>query len=326
MTTLKDVAKSLNISAMTVSRAINDPKRVNKDLLVKIYEEMERLNYRPNQAARALVNQKTGIIQVVIYNKLSGTDIYFVYLISSIIDYLSKNNYSAIIKHGYDKFYNCDGMIVIGLSQGDDIEMFKKIDIPTVLFGKTEQNVDYVDINNHQGTYLATNYLIQNKYKNIAFIAIDEDEPFCQERIDGYIKALKDNKIVIKKEMIFCTNNTIEAGQNVFNDMWKYKPDAVVCSTDLIGLGIIEGAKRNNIRIPQELAIIGFDGVYLNQVSIPRLTTIRQPIYELGEKLASTLISRIKNPDLEQQTSILDLTLQKEDTVLEIDTKEGNLL
>ncbi|ONI45585.1 hypothetical protein AN640_04420 [Candidatus Epulonipiscium fishelsonii] len=232
---------------------------MNKDLLVKIYEEMERLNYRPNPAARALVNHKTGIIQVVIYNKLSAKDIYFICLMSSVIEYLSKNNYSIIVKHGYDKFSNCDGMIIMGLSQGDDIAMFKKIDIPTVLFGKTEQNVDYVDINNSQGMYLATNYLIQNKYKNIAFVTIDDNEPFCKERLNGYFKALKYNKIPIKKEKVFLTNNSIEGGQSIFNKILECAPDAIVCSTDLIALGIIEGAKRKDINIPKDLAVIGFD-------------------------------------------------------------------
>lgn len=319
MATLKDIAKKLNISAMTVSRAINNPEKVNKELLEKIYEQMEQMEYKPNQAARSLASNKTGVIHVVIPELLGSTDPYFMTLLAGIADYLSNNYYSLMVGTDFDRLYKCDGMIIMGLNQGEDTTVLTDLNLPCVLFGKTNLSIDYVDVNNRQGMYLATKHLIEQGHTDIAFVAIKHYEFFSKERLEGYKDALAEHNIEIKDELIFYTDNNIKSGKDIGDWILSTsKVSAILCSSDILAVGVMEAAKELNINIPNDISLMGFDGIYVNKLVIPHLTTIVQPVYELGIKLAETILNRINNIGIDQQVSIYDLTIELGETTRKI--------
>ncbi|MFA9397585.1 MAG: LacI family DNA-binding transcriptional regulator [Clostridiaceae bacterium] len=315
MATLKDIAKILNISTMTVSRAINYPDLVADDLRKEIFNVIEELDYKPNQAARSLVSKKTGVIQIVISKYLNSIDPYFMTLLAGIADYLSDNFYALTVRRDNDLVYKCDGMIVMGLKKGEDKLLNEEVDIPCVIFGKTEYDIDCIDINNRKGMYDATKYLIDLGHKDIAFVKINEYEDFSTERFEGYVEALKDNNLQVKDEYIFNSENNIYAGEQIGDKIFKTtKVSAIICSSDLLAIGVITSAKNLNIDIPKDISIIGFDGVYLNKMVIPHLTTVVQPVYDIGKNLAEVLLNRINNNDLPKSEIVYELELLDGDT------------
>lgn len=309
MATLKDIAHQLNISTMTVSRALNTPHLVKEELRQQIQEVAKELDYKPNQAAKSLVSNKTGIIQVSISRNLDSTDPYFMTLLAGIADYLSEKFYSIIVRRDYEMINKCDGLIMMGLSKGEDKEFYETLTVPTVLFGKTDYPIDYIDINNVQGVRDITNYLISLGHRHIGFVGMEYDEEFTKERLDGYLLSLKENHIPIRSEYIInAKNHHINAAKDVCQSLFENEEmTAIVCATDILALGIMEGVKEQGYNIPNDYSIVGFDGLYVNRLAVPHLTTVVQPLYEIGRDLGRVLLERIANEQKEKEEKIYDL-------------------
>lgn len=308
MATLKDIAEQAGVSMMTVSRALNNPNQVGEELRNKIIKTANRLNYVPHHGARSMASNKTGVIKVV--TGLKTTNYYFIMLFAGIADYLSKNDYALILENEHKINYKCDGVIVMSLHTAEAKKFLDSLNMPFVLFGKSEEAVDCVDINNDKGSYLATKHLIKLGHKKIGYLGIESQELFAAERLQGHFRALK--KYGLDDCMVCVENcdNTKEAGKTAAMHLLKnHDITAVACASDLLAMSMLEVAKGINKKVPDDLSVVGFDGVLLNEITEPKLTTIAQPVYEIGAKLAEILINRINYPEASDKKLVIDPVL-----------------
>ncbi|AVK61633.1 LacI family transcriptional regulator [Lactobacillus sp. CBA3605] len=292
MTTLTDVAKRANVSKMTVSRVINHPEQVRDELKRSVFSAMQALNYRPNVAAKALVNNRTQIIKLFILEDMDTTEPYYMKLLAGISKELGKEQYSLqlVTEHNFD-IGGCDGYIVTGMRHSD-YEWLQRLERPVVLFGENRLEFDYCDTDNTLGTKMATEYAIKQGYTQIEFIGINVKEPFEYSREAGYLISMQKHQLTTSIQRF--SNHSHLAMEYIQQQAQRLQVNTCyICASDRLAFGIEKGLTRFNAKIPTDFGIIGFDGVFLNQVATPKLTTIQQPVFELGVQCAQMLLTKI---------------------------------
>lgn len=291
MATINDVAKHAKVSKMTVSRVINHPEQVTEDLRERVHHSMKELNYKPNYAARAIASSKTGIIQFIVKEKIDTTDPYFIQLLAGISEGLSEKYYSLLMLTQDSNYRGrCDGIIYTGMNADD----LSKLDLetPCIIFGENEQGFDFVDVNNEAGTALSTQHLIDQGYEKIAMFTMDWDVRFAQQRKSGYLQTMERSHLAA--QVFGLDNDTEKAEAEAMELLKQHSFEAIVCGSDAIAVGVTRAARKLGIKIPEQLAVIGFDGVFLDQIANPKITTIKQPIHDMGKTLATELIEKIE--------------------------------
>lgn len=294
MTTLNDVAKRANVSKMTVSRVINHPEQVTDELKELVFKAMQELDYRPNIAAKALVNNRSQVIKLFILEKIDTTEPYYMNLLMGIAKSLDQKFYSLqlVTKNGYD-IGSCDGYIITGV-RDSDFEWISRLEKPVVLFGENKYGFDFVDSDNCFGTKMTTSYALERGYDEVIFIGIDVDEPFENSREQGYLDAMEecgktpemyhfDNRSGLTEQFIQSNWQTFQARNICF-----------VCASDRMAIGIERALLQYGGNIPEQFGVIGFDGVFLDQISSPKLTTAKQDIIKMGEVCGELLIKKIE--------------------------------
>lgn len=292
MATLSDVAKKANVSKMTVSRVINHPEQVTDELKDLVFKAMQELNYVPNIAAKALVKNRFQIIKLYILEEIDVTEPYFVYLLLGISQALGKGGYSLqVVTSELVDIGNCDGYIITGAKNGD-FSWIKNLDKPVVMFGENSHQLDFVDSDNHYGTVTSTKYAIDCGYEHIIYIGIDVNEDFELTRELGYEETMKKYQ---KEPRIFRLSNHSTDAERFISNSWSTfeKNTCFICSSDRLGIGIERGILKNGGEIPEEFGVIGFDGVFLDRVSSPKLTTMKQSVYEMGEVCGEMMMKKI---------------------------------
>ncbi|MCT7693959.1 MAG: LacI family transcriptional regulator, partial [Lactobacillus iners] len=192
MVTLSDVAKEANVSKMTVSRVINHPEQVTKELRSLVEKAMKTLHYSPNSAARALAKNRTNVVKFIILENIDTTEPYYMNLLFGITQGLNRHQYALQLLTSVDEITkgNADGYIITG-ARSSDSEWLDKLDKPFVLFGENRYGYDYVDTDNKIGEQIATQYALNKNYQSIIFIGINEKEAFEYSREAGYINTLQ---------------------------------------------------------------------------------------------------------------------------------------
>ncbi|MGL5042144.1 MAG: LacI family DNA-binding transcriptional regulator [Culicoidibacterales bacterium] len=295
MPTLADVAKKANVSKMTVSRAINHPEKVTTELRLLVEEAMAEIGYKPNYIAKSLVTNRTRIVRFIVAENTDTTEPYFMNLLAGISKGLSQKYYSMQVV--YDNNWDLgkvDGLIYTG-AKNAVLDSIQKIDIPCIVFGENDRGFDFVDVDNYQGISKITRYLITKGATEIFYFGLDRDELFAVNREKGY----KETMIASGLEpRILQMENTIEDAKTWISKIIKTTkcPFAVVCATDCLGLGAVMGIKDTGRIVGKEILVTGFDGVFLDQVSSPKLTTMKQPLVEMGMRLAQIMIEKIETP------------------------------
>ncbi|WP_414838499.1 LacI family DNA-binding transcriptional regulator [Carnobacterium sp. TMP28] len=305
MTTLNDVAKEANVSKMTVSRVINHPEQVTDELKELVFKAMEELNYRPNVAAKALVNNRTQIIKLFILEEMDTTEPYYMNLLTGIAQELDARHYSLqlVTKNNFD-IGTCDGYIMCGVRE-KDYDWISGATKPVVLFGENRHGYDFVDSNNKAGISLATQYAVDSKYQNIIFIGIDIDELFELSRESGYLQIMAENKM---DAQIFRFGNHSRQAAKFIKDKWSdFSPNTIfVCSSDRLALGIQRGIIEMGGDIPNDFGIIGHDGIFLDQIAFPQLTTVKQAVSEMGAACAKMLLNKINQEGVSQGSILFE--------------------
>ena len=293
MVTLADVARKANVSKMTVSRVINHPEKVTDELKELVFSAMNELNYTPNVAAKALANNRTQVIKMVILEEMDTTEPYYMNLLMGISKELDKNQYSLqlVTENSFD-IGQSDGYIITGM-RDKDYEWIGQIDKPVVLFGENRYGHDFVDTDNMQGTTLSTQHAIERGYERLVFIGIDVKETFEFSREAGYIntmqKAQRIPEIYRFDNRSRYTTAFIEENFATFE-----KNTCFICSSDRLALGIERGLLHKGASIPQDYGVVGYDGVFLDQIAYPQLTTIKQPVIEMGKSCAKMLLNKLE--------------------------------
>ncbi|WP_407392224.1 LacI family DNA-binding transcriptional regulator [Carnobacterium jeotgali] len=299
MSTLNDVAKKANVSKMTVSRVINHPEQVTDELKELVFRAMEELSYRPNVAAKALVNNRTQIIKLFILEEMDTTEPYYMNLLMGIAQELDSRHYSLqlVTKNSFD-IGSCDGYIICGMRESD-YGWISGATKPVVLFGENRHGYDFVDSDNKEGVAKATQYGIDAGYENIIFIGIDVKEPFEYSRESGYITTLQKNK---REPEIHRFENRSRYAAEFIEENWKIiKPNTLfICSSDRLAIGIQRGIVNMGGNIPSDFGVIGYDGVFLDQIAFPQLTTVKQPVIKMGEACAKMVLNKIEQKNASQ--------------------------
>ncbi len=309
MATLNDVAKKANVSKMTVSRVINHPEQVTDELKKLVYEAMQELNYRPNAAAKALANNRTQIIKLLILEEMDTTEPYYMFLLTGIANELDKYSYSLqLLTHNNVQIGDSDGFIVCGTRKEDE-ELIKSLDKPTVLFGQNDMGVDYIDSNNEESMAKATKFAIEQGYEKIVYIGIDVDEPFAHSREKGYASVMAEHG---RETCIYKLENRSRYSAAFIRDNWEKFPENTLflCASDRLGLGVIREIKEHGGKIPEDYGVIGHDGVFLDQIAYPNLTTLKQSITEMGAACARMVLKKVNEGGRAQGNQLFETELK----------------
>lgn len=300
MITMSDVAKKANVSKMTVSRVINHPEQVTEELRELVETAMAQLDYRPNSAAKALAYNRTNVVKVVILEDVNITEPYYMSLLFGIAKGLDKQEYALQLVTDRESLQNGhpDGYIITG-ARNDDSELLGSLQAPVVVFGENRSGFDFIDTDNKDGIKMATEFAIAKNYQSIIFIGIDMKEPFEYSREAGYINTMQQHQMIPR---IHRMANHSHLSQTFINEHWREfaRNTIFICASDRLAVGVVRAILHNNGNIPVDFGVIGFDGVFLDQVSNPQLSTIRQPVQRLGELLARMVLQKIAQSGAQQ--------------------------
>lgn len=313
MATLKDVAKAANVSMITVSRVINTPDKVKLATRQKTEKAMAALQYVPNVAAKNLVAKRAGVIDVYIPDSIDLSNPFVMHFIAGISETLSKHMYSFLILRNREKEHTCDGYVVTGLLKHEITEFYqyaKERSRPVTLFGHTDiPEVDCIDVDNIAGAKMATEYLINMGHKKIVMINIDENKDYTEDRFEGYQTALQDHGIPLSTDSVVYAANDVNAGYMAAKDLMNSQDfTAIFCATDTIALGASRAAAELGRKVPDDISIVGFDGLGHQLLTSPHITTVQQPIFEIGKMLAQALLNRI-NGEKNKTSKLVEPTL-----------------
>ncbi len=325
--TIKDIAKALNLSTSTVSRALRGSYEISEETKNNVLEYAKKINYRPNPIALSLKERRTrsiGIIVSEIANNffsqaINGmehiaNDKGYQVIITQMHESVDKEN--AAIQHLASR--GVDGLIISLSSETTDISLLKDFSnrgLPIVLFDRVtdEINTHKVILNNSKAAFDATENLIKNGYKSIAHFTSSPHLSNTQERLQGYKEALEKYHIEYNENLVYyckhgggMDNTEVEVGLNSLLKQ-KKKPDAILTGSDRITTSCLSNLIKLNIKVPNEIAVVGFTNTNLADLFYPPLSTIRQPAYEMGKAAIEMLISLIesKRPVTEFETKIL---------------------
>jgi DNA-binding LacI/PurR family transcriptional regulator len=314
MVTLSDVAKEANVSKMTVSRVINHPEQVTQELRKLVEQAMTTLDYHPNYIAQALVNNRTNVVKFVTLENIDTTEPYYMTLLFGFARGLAKKQYAFQLVTDPSKIEqgNADGYLITG-ARSKDYEYFDKLDKPFVLFGENHRGYDFVDNDNQLGEKKATKYALSRLYKHLIFIGNDVKEPFEYSREAGYINTLQQNQMI--PQIYRVSNHSHEAQKVIKEHFNSFKKDTCfICASDRIAVGVVRQLLKEGTKLPADFGVIGYDGVFLNQVSNPQLTTVKQPILKMGEFLADMLLQKIEQSGSPQGEIMLEPSLVRRGT------------
>lgn len=306
--TIKDVAKRSGVSVATVSRILNGLEGYTEETKNRVLAVVEELGYQRNAIARGLVTKSTNTIGVLMPSILT---LVYAEIIKAIEDVAHKNNYSVFlcntgINGGRTLDYirvlgerQVDGIIVASLTPKDEYyKAIMDLNKPTMLVSTMsyKYQIPYVKVDDKQAAYAATQYLIEKGHKKIAMIAGIEEDPIAGlPRINGYIEALKDYGIVVEEGLIKYGDFSYNSGKRAMEDLLEEKKDftAVFAASDDMAVGALSSAYKKGIRVPEDMSIIGYDNTQIAEMSIPALTVVAQPLYNMGKRAAENLFNVI---------------------------------
>lgn len=331
MVTISEIAQKAQVSRTIVSRVINNRPGVSEETRNKILAIMKESNYTPNALARSLAMQKTQTIGVVMDNLC---DSYFFKLIAGLQDAGEALNYNIIFCSGRNKAElnqryvefltqgRTDGVIAYG-SYHQDQELFDRLESRSCNFVLIEGNIPSRKINNvvldnFKGAYTATEHLIQMGYRNICHFTGDMNYKVSLDRFNGFIKALQDHSIPIGTSNIIYADFFEESGYTQMNKMIEENnvPDAIFFGADKTAYGAMRAMFEHGMHPPEDIAIIGFDDDTPETTSIlfPGLSTIRQPLYEMGAASVELLVKAINTPGMEPEIKVFNPELVLRET------------
>lgn len=334
---LSDIAAVLGVSVTTVSKALKGYPDISTTTKEKVYNMAESMGYRPNANAVNLRTNETKTLGVIIPTMVHH---FFSSILNGILDEAEKRGYLVIILQSNEKYElekkqielllqkRVDGILMSLSNETDDFSHLNnaiKKKTPLILFDKIAKTVNCskVVINDRKAAYEATSFLINKGYKKIAHFRGGLNPQNSIDRFLGYKKALEDNKIIFDPSLIYvCDNNEdFEDGYNNAEKMLKEHTDvdAIFAITDLVAIGVIKYFNEIGIKIPGQIAVFGFSNWFMSTVISPKLTTIDQPGYLIGQKSASLLIeeiNQIKNKLLvkHQTVELPTIIIEREST------------
>jgi LacI family transcriptional regulator len=325
--TLEDIAKKAGVSRSTVSRVVNNHPNISKKVRTRVMKIIEETGYRPNAAARALVSQRSLTIGLVLPHTVSAlfADPYYPLLIKGIskacnqLEYMlalflasSKEDEKLIFTRIQDRGL-LDGVLVQSGHHGNlqIIDQLVQSQTPVVVIGRPfePEKVSYVDVDNVNAAYNAILHLLRLGYQRIATITGPLESTAGMDRLDGYRKAFAAFDREVDPGLIMEGDFTEQGGYNSMRALLAKNPDAVFAASDVTAIGAIRLLQEKGLEVPKDIAIIGFDDIPIPTLSSIQLTTVRQPVEELGVAAVELLIDLIENGVNPPRHKIMDSEL-----------------
>lgn len=303
--TLKELSKITGYSPKTISRVINSPELVKEETRLIIQKAIDKYNYQPNRMAQALVQNHYNNIYLYMPEDLESTHPFVSQLVSGIVETLGEAGFGLLLRRTWYQNEPSDAIILVGLTIDDDKrlkELSKKK--PVILFGHSEIDVSWFDVNNYLGSYMMTEEVIKRGFKNISYIAINEPKRFVNDRIRGHLAAIEDSPDKNIVNNMYKTSNLEVNGYELALKILKEKPETevIVCASDYLAIGVLRAANKLNIKVPEQLSITGFDGLGFENLTYPSITTIRQPIHEIGKELGKQALNMVNKKQTDKIT------------------------
>ncbi|WP_299670413.1 LacI family DNA-binding transcriptional regulator [uncultured Polaribacter sp.] len=310
--TLKDLAKDLNLSPSTISRALGNHPAISDATKKRVQKKADTLGFTPNSIASSFRMKKTRSLGIIV----PRIDIHFHSLvISGIEDYAYKNNYNVTIFQSKNSLKRekeitkilqtrmVDGVIgclSIETKSCDHFKKFDKLGVPLVFYDRvpTDFDANKIVINDFESAYTATKHLIKSGCKRIGHIAGNQTTTIFNARLEGYKAALKKYKLPIDEALIMHTNNlSYDEGVNCAKKYLALPelPDGIFCANDYTAVSVIQVFRKGGINIPQQVAIVGFSNYPISRIIEPNLTTINDRAFQMGEASTKLLIRKIED-------------------------------
>lgn len=307
--TIKDIARIVNVSTATVSRVLNGAGGYNEETQKKIMDIANELGYRRNEMARSLVKNSSNIIGVIMPDVAT---IFYGDIVNGIESIAHTNGYSVILSHSGingERIEECvnlmaerkvDGLIIVSVELSEQATLLNSLGIPLILIctDTPDKSVPFIKVNDYEASYSATQYLIDNGHKKIGLAGVNPNDRVAGiPRIEGYKKALEDNRIEFDFNKVKYGDFSFYSGKEAMASFLKeqIKLSAVFCVSDDVALGIISEAFDHGLIVPNDLSVIGYDNTRMAEMSIPPLTSIEQPFFEMGEEGCKRVIESIQS-------------------------------
>ena len=304
--TIKDVATRANVSVATVSRVVNNLDGYSDETKEKVLEAIKELGYQRNAIARGLVTKTTKTIGVLIpivsaylyaeilngIEEKANENSYGIFLCNTGVNGVRAINYIKMLGER-----QVDAIIVVSLTINDEYyNLLNSLKIPYILVSTLsyKYKIPYIKVDDQQAAYTATQFLIEKGHTKIALISGGKEDKISGiTRVNGYRNALQDYDININENIIKYGDFTYNSGIMCMEDLLQEKEDftAVFATSDEMALGALSVMHRNKIEVPEKISIIGYDNTLIAQMSNPPLTTVAQPLYEMGVKAFAKILS-----------------------------------
>lgn len=325
--TLKDIARETGYSITTVSRALNNYDDVSAETKAHIRDTADRLGYYPNVTAQHLRQRRTDTLGFIIpTTRRHFSDPFFIEFLTGVGDEASDQSYDLLVSTQspgpgeidvYRRFVRgkrVDGLVIVRTRRQDPrIEYLLEQEFPFVAFGRTETSHAFlfVDEDGRAGMAQATQHLIDQGHRRIGFIAADRRLMFARERLRGYIETHEENGIPVDESLIVEGDLSQRSGRRTARHLLDLPdpPTAIMAANDLMALGAMAAAQARGLAVGNDLAVTGFDDIPLAEHYHPPLTTVRQPIHEIGQMVCEMLIRTLQGQPLEDPRVLLQPTL-----------------
>jgi LacI family transcriptional regulator len=309
--TIKDVANIANVSISTVSRVINNKSIISENTRKKILKVIKEINYEPNYIARSLSKNKTNTIGIILEDIINP---FFSEIAKGIEKTLQKNSYIMLLTDSEFDAENelqitktllrnrVDGIIIAPINnQSESLKLLQKMNIPFFAINcrAMVENFNWISSNNLKGGYIATQYLIKLGHKRIMYIRGADDQP-SKDKYLGFKKAVLENKLNFADQIILNEKAKNEKdGRKIMKKFLEKRnpgeiPTAIFATNDDVALGVLEVLAIKNIKVPEDISLIGYDDIKISGYNNISLTTIRQEKFKMGYIAAQELLSKIE--------------------------------
>ena len=321
--TMKDVALKAKVSTATVSRALMNPDKVSQATRNRVEKAAREVGYLPQPMGRNVKRNESRTILVIVPDIC---DPFFSEIIRGIEVTAANHGYLVLIgdcahQNQQEKTFidliitkQIDGMLLLGSRLPFDASIEEQRNLPPMVMANEfapELELPTVHIDSLTAAFDAVNYLYEQGHKRIGCIAGPEEMPLCHYRLQGYVQALRRCGIMVDPQYIARGDFTFEAGSKAMQQLLDLPqpPTAVFCHSDVMALGALSQAKRQGLKVPEDLSIIGFDNIDLTQFCDPPLTTIAQPRYEIGREAMLLLLDQMQGQHVGSGSRLMDCEL-----------------
>lgn len=333
--TMKEIAKKLNVSVSTVSRALKDSPELHPDTKKRIREMAKSMNYQPNLLAQSLRISRSKVLGVIVPELESH---FFSSNISGIQDTAYKRGYNVMICQSNESYVQeisnirvlvasqVDGLLISLSRETTNYQHLQDLynrEIPFIMFDRVTEEipVSRVTVDDENGAYQVTHHLLEQGCRKIAFISGPQDLYISKKRKEGYLKALAEYGISEKESRIYVSDLNQESNRQIAYKILEEedRADAIFAMIDPVAVDVMLILKEKGIKIPQEIALAGFTNNPTSAVVEPSLTTVSQPGYEMGQIAANHLLDQLDDiVSGEPQSFVLGTTLIARNSTLKL--------